>query len=97
MTLKLTPEEAETKMRALIAEANIQDELLDTFIARIPTLRTSDLFGYIADHVALTTALGILEDGELIDDDLERAKLVSYAAVLALKDEIDRRFPVPTT
>lgn len=91
----LTSDEAEAQVRALLATADIRDAKLDTFVMRLPTLRTSDLFGYLADHVALTTALGILWDGIQVEGNFDRQRLISYAAVLAIKDEIDRRFPIP--
>ena len=91
----LTPEQAEAQLRAIIADANLQDPKLDTFCASLPTMRASDLFSYIADHTALRNAL--IDDDDAAITDIERTKLVLYAAVLAIKDQIDRRFPVPAT
>jgi hypothetical protein len=92
----MTPEEkAETKMRERVTEASIQNETLTAFLARIPKLRTSDLFEYIADHdySTLTTTLGLVNNEELTEDDL---RLLISTAVFAVKDEINRRFPIPT-
>jgi hypothetical protein len=94
---KLTPEkEAETKMRALVAEARVRDEKHTAFLSRVPKLRTSDLFEYLADpdYNTLTTTLGLMDNEELTADELT---LVLFAAVFAVKDEINRRFPIPTS
>lgn len=94
---KLTPEEeAETKTRALVAEAHIRDEKHAAFLSRVPELRTSDLFEYLADpdYGSLTATLGLMANEELTEDELTR---VLFAAVFAVKDEINRRFPIPTS
>lgn len=86
-----TPEEAERQIRTILADADLRDDKLDAFVARVPTMRTSDLFSYLADPAPLTTALGLMRN----EDDLARLKLIGIAAVFAIKDEIDRRFPIP--
>jgi len=111
MTPGLTSEEAEAQLRVLIANADIQDEKLDQLREQLPKMRTSDLFCYLTDHRALLTRLGILHDEVLVLSDIEgvagvlvvaaaqagveHAQIVTYAASLAIKDEIDRRFPIP--
>lgn len=95
MTPDLTSEEAEAQLRALIANADIQDEKLDELREQLPKMPTSGLFCYVIDQKALMTRLGILSDVELVSDDVEHSQIVTFAAVLAIKDEIDRRFPIP--
>ena len=96
MIPNLTPEQAEAQLRDLIADANLQDAQLDAFCARLPTMRTSDLFGYTVDTTALQTALG-LEGAKGLAKDDEHVLLVIYAALLAIKEQIDLRFPVIAT
>lgn len=95
MTPDLTSKEAEAKLRAVIADADLQDEKLNELRKQLPKMRTSDLFCYVADAWSLLTRLGITKDGALVSADVEHAQIVTYAASLAIKDEIDRRFPIP--
>lgn len=103
-----TPEQAEAQLRAIIEEADLQDERLDTFRASLPTMRASDLFGYITDRRALETILGVLDptgrstrqnsdtvsENSHLAQSRHRRQLVIYAALFAVKDQIDLRFPI---
>lgn len=68
---------------------NTGDPELDAFLPRVPTLRTSDLIGFVADPRALAARLGL---SSLYPSD---ARSVCDAALDAIKDEIDRRLPIP--
>ncbi len=87
------PTEAERELRQIVADADLQDERLDAFRARLPAMRTSDLIFYPSDNVALAIVLGLGEP--TYRHDAERTKLIAYAAIFAIKDEIDRRLPIP--
>jgi hypothetical protein len=92
--VQLSSEEAEKQLRALIATTGgIHDAKLDAFKARLPKMRMSDLIGYYIDPETLARELG-LKVGVKLEDPVHAGR-VSIAAVLAIKDEIDRRFPNP--
>lgn len=90
-----TSREAEAKIRAIIADADLKNEKLTAFREELPAMRMSDLIGYMTDPKALLAALGIVQDDTLVQNDVEYARIVSIAAIMALKDEIDQRFPIP--
>lgn len=79
-------EEAERQLRAVVAD--IHDPVLDAFLARIPTMKTSDLIGFMADASALAKNLCMAMHPA------EDALHIGLAAIFAIKDEIDRRFPI---
>ena len=65
------------------------DPELDALLPRISTMRTSDLIGFVADPNALVAPLGL---SSLYPDD---ARSIRSAALVAIKNEIDRRLPIP--
>jgi hypothetical protein len=91
---QLSSEEAEKQLRALIATTGgIHDAKLDAFRARLPKMRMSDLIGYYIDPKTLMREIGVKIDDARYDP--VHAGRVGIAAGLAIKDEIDRRFPNP--
>lgn len=85
--------EAEKQLRLLIAEKNLRDPSLVAFLSHLPTMRMSDLVGYLVDPEALAKALELRLHKRVVND-AEEAHLIAFAAIFAIKDEIDRRFPL---
>jgi hypothetical protein len=87
-------EEAEGRLRELLASElmHFKHPHLDRFLTLVPTLRMSDLIACLTDQQALMLWIGGAP-GDVLT--AEQKEYLRYAAVLAIKAEIDRRFPIP--
>jgi hypothetical protein len=90
----MVSEEAEGRLRDLLASElmHFEHPQLDRFITLVQTLRMSDLIACLTDQQALMLWIGGAP-GDVLTR--EQKEYLRYAAVLAIKAEIDRRFPIP--
>ena len=90
----LVSEEAEGRLHDLLASElmHFEHPQLDHFIKLVPTLRMSDLVACLSDQQALMLWIGGAPGDVLTAEEKEHLR---YAALLAIKAEIDRRFPIP--
>ncbi len=66
--------------------------MLDVLRARLPSLRTSMVLGYMSEPNALLALLGLSPESIAVNGIPPAA--IMAAAMIAIQDEVDRRFPV---
>jgi hypothetical protein len=86
-------QEAGDRLRDLLATElmHFEHPQLDRFLTLVPTMRMSDLVAYLSDLDVLLLWIGGAPGNVLTDVEKEYLR---YAGYLAIKAEIDRRFPV---
>lgn len=84
---------AEIQLRDLlkIELTKFEHPTLDRFLAQVRGLRMSDLVACVSDRDTVDAWIG----EKAIDPTSSRGQCLAAAAILAAKDEIDRRFPIP--
>lgn len=92
LTDTLLPEEAERQLRVAVGVelGHFDHPRLDRFLEGLPKTRASDLVALLFDAQTLGARIGAFVD---VDD--AQARVLFYSALLAVKDEIDRRLPIP--